>query len=223
LFDGRASLGLRLPINTLDTNGTTPAFSSNDTDIGDLGVITKYVFWQDGTSGSLLSGGLVVTAPTGPSTFAGANIAGTNSWNLQPYVGYIFNRERFYIHGFQSFAFATKDDDITFYAFDLGAGWRLYQSQCGGFLTGIIPTAEVHVNIPLNHRGALDINDPVGTADVVDLTFGVTFVLGGRSTLALGYVTPVTGPRPFDYELLLQFNWRFGAVSGAPTGNILGM
>ena len=108
-------------------------------------------------------------------------------------------------------------------AFDLGAGWRLYQSQCGGFLTGVIPTAEVHVNIPLNHRGALDINDPIGAADTVDLTFGVTFVLGGRSTLALGYVTPVTGPRPFDYELLLQFNWRFGAVSGAPTGNILGM
>ena len=62
------------------------------------------------------------------------------------------------------------------------------------------PTVEVHINTPLNHRGALDASDPFGSPDMVAFTFGTTFGIGSRSSLALGYVRPVTGPRPFDYE-----------------------
>jgi hypothetical protein len=43
----------------------------------------------------------------------------------------------------------------------------------------------------------------------VDLTAGATFGLGNRSILALGVVTPVTGPKPFDVEALVQLNIRF--------------
>ena len=31
-----------------------------------------------------------------------------------------------------------------------------------------------------------------------------------QSVVTLGMVTPVTGPRPFNYEAVLLFNWRFG-------------
>jgi hypothetical protein len=36
-----------------------------------------------------------------------------------------------------------------------------------------------------------------------------------RSVLTFGFVTPMTGPRPFNYEWLLLFNSRFG---GSRTG-----
>ena len=38
------------------------------------------------------------------------------------------------------------------------------------------------------HRGALNFADPAGTADTLDMTYGVTLGLGERSTLALGFV-----------------------------------
>ena len=67
------------------------------------------------------------------------------------------------------------------------------------------------MNTPLNHRGAFNVDDLVGTADFVDLTTGITFEINHRSSLALAVVAPVTGPKPFDVEALLEFNYRFGA------------
>ena len=80
-------------------------------------------------------------------------------------------------------------------------------------LTAVIPTFEAHVNDPLNHRGAFNFADPAGTADWVDLTSGVTFEFRRRATLAVALVTPVTGPKPFDFEVLAQLNVRFGGGS----------
>ena len=48
-----------------------------------------------------------------------------------------------------------------------------------------------------------------GTPDWVELTMGTTFELFRRSTLAVGIVTPVTGPKPYDLEVLAQLNLRF--------------
>ena len=72
------------------------------------------------------------------------------------------------------------------------------------------PTFEVHVNTPLNHRGFDNPKDPSGTPDVVNLTYGLNFEIFRNSLLTLGFVTPVTGPRAFDYEALVLFNYRFG-------------
>ena len=54
--------------------------------------------------------------------------------------------------------------------------------------------------------------DPVILLDNVDLTLGSTFEFKRAATVAVGFVTPVTGPKPFDWELLAQFNLRFGAT-----------
>ena len=72
------------------------------------------------------------------------------------------------------------------------------------------PTFEVHVNTPLNHRDPFDANDLAGTPDVVNLTYGVNFEFCRTAVLTFGFVTPVTGPKPFDFEALLLFNLRFG-------------
>ena len=42
-----------------------------------------------------------MTLPTGPSQFAGAKyIQGIHSTEIQPFIGYLLIRDRFYLHGF---------------------------------------------------------------------------------------------------------------------------
>jgi hypothetical protein len=96
---------------------------------------------------------------------------------------------------------------------DVHVGYILHRctDPCA-WVTAVVPNFEVHVNNPLNHRGATNPTDPVGTQDWVDLTTGLTFELRRTATLALGFVTPVTGPKPYDFEVLAQFNMRFGAT-----------
>ena len=91
---------------------------------------------------------------------------------------------------------------------DLGVGYFLYRDQaCSGWITSVAPTLEVHVNTPLNHRGMN--SQPIGADDIVDFTFGARFGIGARSDLGAAASIPVTGPKPFDVEALVQFNYRF--------------
>ena len=94
----------------------------------------------------------------------------------------------------------------------LGDGWMTCcraEHPEERFLTAVVPTFETHVNTPLTHRDPFNIRDVAGTPDVVDLTFGATFIAWQRSMLSVAYVNPVTGPRPFSGELLVQLNIRF--------------
>ena len=59
---------------------------------------------------------------------------------------------------------------------------------------------------PLDHRGY---NNPVIVPDLVDITAGVHVGIFRNATLSLGIATPVTGPRVFNVESLVQLNWRF--------------
>src|SRR5205807_401769 len=89
-LDGLASIGLRLPLNTLSTDSGIPGLAGTSTDVGDLTVILKSTLWQDADTGNLFAAGLAVTAPTGPDSFAGANaITSFHNTTLQPFVGYI--------------------------------------------------------------------------------------------------------------------------------------
>jgi hypothetical protein len=211
-LNGNASVGLRLPIDTLTTESNVPGLSSDDTAVGDLTVILKYAFWRDRHTGSLLSGGLAITTPTGPDKFAGSSaVVNINDTILQPYIGYYWSLGRAYIHGFSAIDVPTDSRDVTLLHNDIGIGYYLYQDRTGcRLLTAAIPTFEVHVNNPLNHRGATNFADPAGTPDWVDLTTGLTLELHRRTTLAAAFVTPVTGPKPFDFEVLVQLNVRFG-------------
>ncbi|WP_435009254.1 hypothetical protein P12x_000506 [Tundrisphaera lichenicola] len=218
-FDGgRASFGLRMPIDTLyagsPIQGNFAKPGGTSTAVGNLSFFTKFLVRQDPKTGSLLSAGLVVTPPTGPSSFAGAKfISSIQTTTIQPFVGYIFRRDRFYLHGFSAFEFPVDPADVTLAYNDVGAGYFLYQDpdpNSSKFLTAIVPTAEVHINTPLNHRNPYDPNDVAGSANVVNLTEGVSFEFRRRSILTFGVVTPVTSPKPFDIEALILFNVRFG-------------
>jgi hypothetical protein len=102
---------------------------------------------------------------------------------------------------------------------DVGMGYFLYRSNDPDrFLTAVAPTFEAHVNSPLNHHSFDNPNELAGTPHSVNLTAGLNLEFRRNSLLTLGFVTPVTGPRPFDYEALVLFNYRFGrsAVRATP-------
>jgi hypothetical protein len=212
-WDQNASIGLRLPLDTLTANSPIRGLGGSSTALGDLAVIFKYAFWQNRDTGSLFSGGLLVSAPTGPHNFAGANnINSLHNAALQPWVGGIYNvTNDLYFHGFSSIDVPTSSQDVTMFYNDIGLGYYLYRAEqpAERCLTAVIPTFETHVNTPLSHRDPFNLRDIAGTPDVVDLTFGATFVAWQRSLLSIAYVNPVTGPRPFSGELLIQLNIRF--------------
>jgi hypothetical protein len=197
LFGGNASIGLRAPV--LEEIG---AFG--DDLFGDLTIIGKYALWNDLHSGDVFSAGLALTVPTGPGieTFAGT----VHSFLLQPYIGYRWTMDDWYVQGFNSVAVPTDSRDVTILFNDVGLGYRLYRGAPDQFITLIAPTIEAHVTTPLNNRA---IDSPIRIPDLVVLTEGVHFGFRNNSTLTLGVATPVTGPHIFDIEALVQFNWRF--------------
>jgi hypothetical protein len=218
VLDGNASVGLRIPLyDSLSAESGIPGVGGTDTGIGDLTVILKYALCQDMMTGDVFSAGLAITAPTGPDTFANSDLIDSfHGTTFQPFVGYIWNWGDWFIHGFTSIDLPTESDDVTLLRNDIGIGYYLYrdrESMRG--LTGVVPTFEVHVNTPLDHRGAFD-PDPAATPDWVDMTMGLTFEFHQQATFAVAFVTPVTGPKPYAYEIMAQFNWRFGGPATPP-------
>jgi hypothetical protein len=81
------------------------------------------------------------------------------------------------------------------------------------FLTAVVPSFEVHVNSPLNHRNPFNSFDLAGSANTCNLTYGLNLMFFGRSMLTAALVTPVSSPKPFDTEVALLFNFYFGRTA----------
>jgi hypothetical protein len=209
-LDGAGSIGLRLPLNTYNADSNLTNLGQASTDVGDLSVILKYALYRDPEQDNYFTAGLAVTAPTGPGSFAGVgNTDQVHATTLQPFVAWLWNGGDWYFQGFSAIDVPTSAD-VTLLFNDVGVGYYLYRNpNPDAILTAIAPTLEVHVNTPLNHRGRLTVDNPTGTSDVVDLTAGVNVELFDRARLAVGVVTPVTGPKPFDVEIMAQFRLRF--------------
>jgi hypothetical protein len=200
-LDGYASFGLRAPVFQLEGDGSVAR-----SDFGDLSLLLKYALLNHTRTGDVLSIGMVVTVPTGPS-FTLADGSSLHDVLLQPYVGGILNRDRFYVHGFTSLAVPTDSRDAVLLFNDVGIGYRLYQSREKAVLSSVTPTFEAHINKPLSHRGSQ--NPGIAALDEVVFTYGVHLGICKQSQLTLGVATPVTGPLPFDLEAFAQLNWHF--------------
>ena len=65
----------------------------------------------------ILSTGLVITAPTGGFATSVVvkedRIEEVHPVQLQPYVGYLWQKDDFYLHGFASIMVPTDSDDVT--------------------------------------------------------------------------------------------------------------
>jgi hypothetical protein len=218
-LSGNASVGLRLPF------ALVTGFGQTDSRFGDMSIVTKYAFINNRCTGNLLSGGLVVTVPTGGGIPVNQQISGfglpfgdprvnfsqqtTTIFEvvLQPYVGGIYNlTSRLYVHGFSSFLFPTNSQDAIIWTGDLGTGFWLYRNFNDRFVQGLIPTVELHTDIPLNHRGPTSM--PLSFNDQVNMTYGV-YVALPRSVVGFAVGVPFVGPRPYDIEYAANYQLRF--------------
>jgi hypothetical protein len=212
-LDGNASFGLRVPVNTITADSPVRGLGETRTSFGNLTGFSKFVLWKDAAAANLISTGLAVTVPTGPASIGGSPYAvGFRDVAIQPFIGYFFSKDRFYVQGFESVDVPTISRDVTMLYNDVGIGYFLHRSTDPDRLIGaIVPTMEVHVNTPLNHRGTFSaIRDPGATFDVVDLTFGLSVWLKSRLVLSVGFSESVTGPRPFAGEIVTLLNYFYG-------------
>lgn len=206
-FDGNASVELRLPI--FQTSDTVPGVDSDG--FGDLTIVLKYAFLYDRETGNVASGGLAVTAPTGVKEAVLADGSTLHDTLLQPWAGFLLNSDSgFFVEGLTSLVLPTDVRDVTIFFDDFCFGYWLYRDgnrdDCK-FLTGIVPVFETHLNLPLDHRNQ-DLS-PIFLPDELVLTSGTHFVFNHRSDVFVGAAVPVTGPKPFDYEVIAQLNFRF--------------
>jgi hypothetical protein len=129
---GDASFGMRLPVFSL-----AGSVSYETGFAGDLSILAKYAVINDRQSGNVLSGGLIITAPTGGSPHF-LNLANPGDIRpptprnfpvtVQPFAGWIYNPlERLYVHGFHSVAVSTDPNEPTFMSNDLGLGFWLFR------------------------------------------------------------------------------------------------
>jgi hypothetical protein len=171
-------------------------------------LVFKYAFVNDCRSGDVLSAGLCLTLPTGRDIILPDNHK-LDSVIFQPWAGGIMNIDRFYVLGFTGVAIPTDSRDVTFMFADVGLGYRLF-TACDDdrVLTSVLPTFEFHSTIPLNHNG-LDSGGDVVFSNQFVLTAGVHLGLCNRAFLTVAGAIPVAGPRPYNYEILTQLNFRF--------------
>jgi hypothetical protein len=219
-FDnGNGSIGLRLPLNSLTANSTDGSPTPTSTALGNLDIIAKYILKQNYDTGSLITVGLELTPSTATSRFAGAPyVASLNTTYFQPFIAYLWKRDRFYVQGFSGLDVPVNNADVTLLYNDIGMGYFVYRdTDTRNFLTAIAPTFEVHANAALNHRNPYNTFDLAASANTCNLTYGLNLMFYGRSMLTAALVTPVSNPKPFDTELAVFFNYYFGRTARTPS------
>jgi hypothetical protein len=196
-LDGNASIGVRIPVFEA---GGAPGFNTDE--LGDISVSFTYAFFQD-QAGDAFTGGLVVTVPSAPAV---NTIGGDlNPTFLQPFLGYRWAQNDWYVHGFSSVSCSTDEREATSLFNDIGVGYWLYRGTSNEGLNAIIPTLEAHVFTPLSHRAESDL---FYTPDFVAVTAGV-HIGWGNALLTVGVVAPVVGPSQFPIEAVVELQLRF--------------
>jgi hypothetical protein len=125
---------------------------------------------------------------------------------------------------------------------DLGLGYWVVQNPQARWIAGIAPTVELHytttlnnadiIHLPLAGRsenlfavgpGGAPIPEPNPTVgnlrnriDILDITFGATFLFSDRFMIATGWAFPLRGgdDKVFNWEYQLQLNYYFGGTRG---------
>lgn len=202
-LNGDASVEVRIPVYQAYGSETINGFAAGR--FGDITVILKYALINDRETNDVFSTGLAMTVPSGPTIpSVGGNI---NSVLWQPFIGYTYNFGNAYVQGFNSVVIPTNSNDVSVLFTDVGVGFVAYRNNnTASTLTSIVPTVEAHVVTPLSHRSPGGL---VQVLDVVSLTGGVHLGLGQQSWLTIGVNSPISAPRPYSVEGIVQFNYRF--------------
>jgi hypothetical protein len=244
IFDGRASLELILPFQTstasIITDRPLSVNGLSETEFGQLAFGTKAIAF--GTDNSTLSVGLRVECPTDKDLGTESLRYETTAFYFTPYLGFVFNHEDWFFQGFVSHRIrggeltrilagspvgAVRDPNQ--FSFDGGIGYWLYRDVSSPWLTGIVPTVELHYQWQTESESQPFLNELLygDHVDMLNLSVGVTAILGHDITASLAWVAPMrsttlrskSGPtagiivptdRHFEGEFVFQVNAHFG-------------
>jgi hypothetical protein len=119
-----------LPVNSISARGTLPGLGGSSTAVGDLSILAKFALWQNRSTGDIVSAGMGIGTPTGPSSFAGARYTrAANPAFVQPWVGFIKTFGNFYTQGFTAIDVPFDSNVVTMYYNDLGMGYYYVGTQ----------------------------------------------------------------------------------------------
>jgi hypothetical protein len=201
-LDGDASFGMRLPF--VQQYGQSGVFSERNT--GDLTLLWKYAFYNDRETGDLISGGLVLTLPTGSgSAILLDGSRAPHSTIFQPWGGFVKTYDRAYVQGITSLLIPTDNRDPLLWNNSIGVGYYIYRNAGAGLLTSIAPVAELHVRTPLSNRNSSNV---IFFQDQVNVTGGLHFKFN-RASLSTSVCVPIVGPRPWAVEAMSFLNIAF--------------
>jgi hypothetical protein len=218
-FGGRSSIELRVPIaGTLDNEQVVGGVQMRDCEFGNLGVAFKTILYEVPTG--LISAGLGVTAPTGPSSFVFMDqmrILEVNNQavHLLPFVAAMSTPcDRWYWQAFMQLDVGANGNpargditgqnlsqfgvvnDATLLFLDAAVGYSLYESACARGLTRISPMAELHYSTTLQDSDVAEgngfvISSPTRRFDVLNLTLGVSFLWNDSLSIRPAMVIPL--------------------------------
>ena len=237
---GRASAEVILPFAyTLDSDQewSQAGYCARAVEFGNVAFGLKALLWE--RESAAISAGLLVEAPTAndvvfTSALAGQGRLSNDAWYFTPYLGARMTRgDNFFAHAFASYRMPTADNRQFFNGvgvdgqdydvqdllmLDGGVGYWLRRQDCGR-VRGIAPTIELHyATTTTDSREAFN-GFTINRVDSLNLTAGVTALVGERGTVALGVNIPLNdndspgfGPtdRAVDWSLGVQVNLFFG-------------
>ncbi len=200
---GDASFGMRMPF----VQQYGPPGVGGTQNVGDLSLLFKYAFYNNRETGDLISGGLILTVPTGSGD--AILLDGTkapHSVLFQPWGGFVRTFDRAFVQGITSLIVPTKSSDPTLWNNSVGFGYYLYRTtNNAAWLTSVAPVVEVHVRTPLTQRNP---DGLVYLQDQVNITSGMRFRFN-RASFSASVGVPVIGPRPWGVEAMSFFNYSF--------------
>jgi hypothetical protein len=225
---GDVSAGFKFLLFEVDETGSALTIGATvATPTGnDLKVpVNRYAFDFDPT-------GTVRTSPAG-QTLPPNQTVSLNPTYIQPWVAGQWVRDRLFVSAYGAVCIPTDDAFSTFVNGEFGIGWQVYRACCQDeVLTSITPSISLQALIPLDHHGTplgnaaytgsvsaapngqLIDNNPQGNIAInspyqLYLTGGATFVMGCRSVITVGVVTPVMGPKAYSVGGVAGFNLLF--------------
>jgi hypothetical protein len=240
--DGCSSVEFQVPFgNGLNsTQSFAPDASLMATEFGNVPVVFKTLLWRNECQACSVGVAAVSpTAGTGRVIGAGGNellVIQNNAWHIQPFFGWLWTppERKFFVQVFGEVDFETfgnvvsadtgdglqpvgRYNDQTLALLDLKVGYWLYRDPCARWVTGIVPTWELHYTTTMQNSDVValplggEVSNPFNRMDVIDWTSGVHFLMGQMSTLTLAASLPLTRNenKMFDAEFFVQFDRRF--------------
>jgi hypothetical protein len=199
-LDGYASFEVRVPIyQSMNESIANGGFAGDS--FGDVTTVFKFALVKE--TDRVFSVGLATTFPTGQA-IAGDD-GSIRAVLFQPFVGFYRGYGDFFVQGFTSLVASTSSQDPTLLFNDYAVGYRVWRGADG---SSISPVLEVHVATPLDNHSVDDFSG-LYVPDLLSFTGGVHFGMGRYATLSIGCNVPVTGPKPYNAEAIVELNYRF--------------